>query len=441
MAGMFYSLKEAAGKLGISEEQIKELVGQGKLREFRDGANLLFKVSEVDSLVGDSSITAAAGGDEEIMLEPIEETQEQESADFDESLKPQEEAIETEEPLLTEEPELTEELQLSEESEPANEPELTEESLIEEQGALESSGSDEDIFGEDESIEQASKPAPEEPFSEDVSQEQFLEEPVSEIKSDEDISLSLEGVDDTGAGEDLTSADTQVPEEAVNVLGEEDTGLGELDDAMGGTAALELPGTGTGAEALEEIEGDVNLDTFGSGSGLLDLSLQADDTSLGGILDEIYTAPDQGQGAAQAEAPEAPVEIPDEAVAAEADMIADVGLAAQQPAAVMQGYVEPAPDASSGWFGMMLLLALVVVIYTAIVASSGLFNILPTILAQTRGIILYVLGGLLGFALILMIMAMMAGGSKGPKVKKEKKPKAPKVKKEKPKKEKKAKGK
>jgi hypothetical protein len=45
---------------------------------------------------------------------------------------------------------------------------------------------------------------------------------------------------------------------------------------------------------LEEIEEDVNLDTFGSGSGLLDLSLQADDTSLGGILDEIYTS-DSGQ--------------------------------------------------------------------------------------------------------------------------------------------------
>ena len=42
--------------------------------------------------------------------------------------------------------------------------------------------------------------------------------------------------------------------------------------------------------SLDEVGDDVNLDTFGSGSGLLDLSLQADDTSLGGILDEIYTA-------------------------------------------------------------------------------------------------------------------------------------------------------
>lgn len=34
--------------------------------------------------------------------------------------------------------------------------------------------------------------------------------------------------------------------------------------------------------------GDSCLDSFGSGSGLLDLSLQLDDTSLGGIFDEIY---------------------------------------------------------------------------------------------------------------------------------------------------------
>ena len=42
----------------------------------------------------------------------------------------------------------------------------------------------------------------------------------------------------------------------------------------------------------------MNLDTFGSVSGLLDLSLQADDTSLGGILDEIYT-PGGGEGKAR----------------------------------------------------------------------------------------------------------------------------------------------
>jgi excisionase family DNA binding protein len=51
MAGMFYSLQEAAEKLNLSEEQLKELAQEGKLREFRDGPNLLFKIDEVEALI------------------------------------------------------------------------------------------------------------------------------------------------------------------------------------------------------------------------------------------------------------------------------------------------------------------------------------------------------------------------------------------------------
>ena len=51
MAGMFYSLQEAAEKLNLTEEQLKEFVQEGKLREFRDGPNLLFKVDEVEALI------------------------------------------------------------------------------------------------------------------------------------------------------------------------------------------------------------------------------------------------------------------------------------------------------------------------------------------------------------------------------------------------------
>ena len=49
-----------------------------------------------------------------------------------------------------------------------------------------------------------------------------------------------------------------------------------------------LPPFNPDTDFESEQPDDINLDSFGSGSGLLDLSLQADDTSLGGILDEIY---------------------------------------------------------------------------------------------------------------------------------------------------------
>jgi len=56
MAGMFYSLKEAAEKLKKTEEEVQEIVKQGRLREFRDGLNLLFKVDEVEALMSDTGI-------------------------------------------------------------------------------------------------------------------------------------------------------------------------------------------------------------------------------------------------------------------------------------------------------------------------------------------------------------------------------------------------
>jgi hypothetical protein len=58
MASMFYSLQEVAAKLNKTEEEVKDIVKQGRLREFRDGPNLLFKIDEVEALMSDSSIAA-----------------------------------------------------------------------------------------------------------------------------------------------------------------------------------------------------------------------------------------------------------------------------------------------------------------------------------------------------------------------------------------------
>ena len=198
MAGMFYSLQEVAEKLNKTEQEVKEIVKSGRLREFRDGPNLLFKVDEVEALMSDSSIMAA-----------------------------KETAAEVEQPV------------------------------------------------------------------------------------EEEITLAPEITEGPVAAGELADADTAVAREGIDVLGELDADEYKLtDDTMAETQAAsgdtslveEIMGEtkAAGGEAsLEEIEEDVNLDTFGSGSGLLDLSLQADDTSLGGILDEIYTT--EGESAEPAE--------------------------------------------------------------------------------------------------------------------------------------------
>ncbi|MGC8624687.1 MAG: hypothetical protein ACP5I8_00585 [Phycisphaerae bacterium] len=53
MAKMFYSAEEASAKLNLAADKIKELVEKNKLREFRDGNRVMFKVDQVDRLATD----------------------------------------------------------------------------------------------------------------------------------------------------------------------------------------------------------------------------------------------------------------------------------------------------------------------------------------------------------------------------------------------------
>ncbi|MHC4756089.1 MAG: hypothetical protein ACYTBP_13205, partial [Planctomycetota bacterium] len=186
----------------------------------------------------------------------------------------------------------------------------------------------------------------------------------------------------------------------------------------------------------------VNLDTFGSGSGLLDLSLQADDTSLGGILDEIYT-PESG---AEQEAPLDASEIQmaaDQLMPEESIGIPQAGAAA--------AYIEAPPDKSSNILGLLLFIPLLVVIYLALVIIGSFTGGIPAVvnILNKKGpadlhMIWLVMGGVCVVALIWGAVGAMAGGgrtkaAKKPKAKKEKKVKPPKAKKEKKKKEKKKK--
>jgi hypothetical protein len=323
MAGMFYSLQEVAAKLNKTEEEVQEIIRQGRLREFRDGPNLLFKVDEVEALMSDTGIAA---------LRKASAKAEQ----------------------------VTEEDEISLAPEPSEGPA--------ESGAdtTATAGKGIDVLGEE---------------------------------ADGDYKLA-----------DDTLSETKIVPDEGSLAG----------DTLGATKAA------SGEASLEEIEGDVNLDTFGSGSGLLDLSLQADDTSLGGILDEIYT-PEGEEGKEGKEGAEASaVEV-----AAEAEqLIPDEGLAEPEPgpeapaiAQVYQVYAEPVPDVISNAFGIMLFLPLLAIVYTAIVAVAGFNNMMPAILTAIQRLIWYiVIGAVLAAGLIVGVAFMLSGKGKGGKtaVKKEK---------------------
>lgn len=80
MAKSFYTAEEAAEKLGKTPEDLKNLVKDGTLREFRDGGAIQYKAEEIDALTGtgaDSAIegledTSSASGS--IVLESAEDS-------------------------------------------------------------------------------------------------------------------------------------------------------------------------------------------------------------------------------------------------------------------------------------------------------------------------------------------------------------------------------
>ncbi|XAL99786.1 helix-turn-helix domain-containing protein [Phycisphaeraceae bacterium D3-23] len=49
MAKMFYTLEEAASKLGVDEQTVKDMASRNELQQFRDGDKLMFKRDQIDA--------------------------------------------------------------------------------------------------------------------------------------------------------------------------------------------------------------------------------------------------------------------------------------------------------------------------------------------------------------------------------------------------------
>jgi excisionase family DNA binding protein len=437
---MFYSLKEAAEKLNMTEAQVANLVKERRLSEFRVGENVSFKASEVDALAADPSIVAAAG-----LAEPEPATQPELIAP-PQAAPPPESVPQAEASPQPAGPEPEPQAQTAPQPEPVPQAE----------SALEPAPPPEPVL-------EAPPPEPVPPRGQAVQPEPSVEaqpapaaqprptpppqaapqpEQVPPTAADSgEISLVSDGTGELGTGDELLDADTFVASEGINVLGETHTESLDTGDMLAETK-------GSGAEpSLEEIEEDVNLDTFGSGSGLLDLSLQADDTSLGGILDEIYTS-DSDQDTSEtgaldlvADSGPAPVIVEGEEFP-EAEPVAVV----EEMHAAPQVYAAAPPDKLSNWLGFLLFLPLLAVIYTAIVAIAGFNNVMPAVLGKMQGtsgpygihIIWYVAAGAIVLTLAVVGLGSMGGGPKAGTAKKAK-PKKEKVKKEKVKKPKKPK--
>jgi len=356
MAKMFYSLEEAQQILGRSEEEIKQLVQEGIIREFRDGPKIMYKVEEVDNLAA-SDLSGSGSG--EIQLTP------------------------------------------------------------------EDSGGQFDLAAED--------------FSDDISLAADDSGDVIGLAagdSGEEIGLAA---DDSGEEIGL------MPSDSADQISLEDTGqdtADEKDDTVitsHGTDALLDTGEDIGtADSLEraktssDFEDQIDLDSSSSGSGLLDLSREADDTSLGAeLLEEIY--PDAAEGAIETQVPGG-LEMPTEA---------DSMVAAEAQAPPVAEYVQIAPreDPTSGPFGAMMVVPMLMLIFLGFVTASALAGVRPQLLSGIMDNIWIVAGAAAAAAVLCVVVGMAMVGKASAPGEKGKKPKEKKAKKEKPKKEKKKKAK
>jgi len=241
----FYSLDEVCQKLRKTPDQVKALVREGTLREFRDAGKIFFKSDDIEKLVG----AAASADSGEILLEPAAEPP----------------------------------------ARGVGEPSLAD------------SSSGTSIIG--------LEPLPEE-----------------EEKEDTVITAGGVGVLD----EDEVESDT---------------------DPMAKTQIT--------AQASDQI----SLEGAGSGSGLLDLAREADDTALGAdLLDEIYPGEDQ---AAEEEKSAAPVAA-ERAAAVEEEPALEEAEAGE----VVMPVVVPMGDTSEGLFsGLLVASLLVMAVATTVVAG------------------------------------------------------------------------
>lgn len=233
---------------------------------------------------------------------------------------------------------------------------------------------------------------------------------------------------------DLTMADTNVGTVGINILSGTGDAYKLTEDTKAETSAGEI-------DELDSLDADSNMESFGSGSGLLDLSLQADDTSLGAVLDDILpTGADEGAGMADLPMDEIGLaDEPEDLLTAEDPSQSAGGITAPMGAtAAMIPTAAPvavAVDSKSGVFGVLMFFPMLALILAAIVLTAAIQDVVPALMkplvsTEVAGVsvIWVAVGGLTVLLLLILMVSALTGGGGGTKTKKVKKTKVKKVK-------------
>jgi len=335
MAKMFYTLEEAAAKLGTSQDEVREMARSGRIQEFRDRDKLMFKVEQVD-LIADG---AGGGADDDLGL-----------------------ALDS----------------------------------SDDEGALELEPGDESGLGLDVGSGSGASSS-------------------ADTGTGSGIALEpLDGSGDgSGLGSGLGSGMGSGMGSGLDLGGESGGNL--LGDSGGSSVGIDTIGdsaerSGISIFEADELEiadpsavtqmtddpGDLTLDSVGSGSGLMDLTRESDDTSLGAeFLDEVYPGEEGGEAGGGL------FEGSDDAGAP----------AATGPAVIA---AEPYDGAGSGLVGglslaMVAALAVSIAVVGTSLVSAGAANPVAGLGSQLADQIMIVAGALAGFAVIAAIVGFVIG--------------------------------
>lgn len=373
MAKMYYSVDETLAKLGCNEDQLKGLVRAGKLREFRDAGKLNYKVDDVDRLVAEQG-TLGGSATGELSLEDSGEI----------SLLPDETPVGG--------------LSLSDSSEPKP-------------GR---GGSDAPIDLTGSSGELKLEESGEIPLGPAGSGELKLEESGAELKLEDSRgpdAISLDEVDKDRV-EGMKKDDTVITNIGISVFDDED-----LEIAADPMAKTMLTSGG---------EDHLGLDGSAGGSGLLDLTRESDDTSLGA---ELLEGIDMGD-TAETIAPTQTADAVEPTTQVGGGELPEPTLEPALPMGPRGASVAYVPAASPAFTGLLVAAALALTLLAAMTIATSM-GTWPGYLGAVADNFWMGLGGMLGLGAVAAGIGFAVGSMKSSGPKAPKKPKEPKPKKEK----------
>ena len=248
--------------------------------------------------------------------------------------------------------------------------------------------------------------------NEDTVKEMVRTGQIQEFRDRDKLMFKVEQVDLLASGDEDTSdvhlelEDTSGASGSASGLALKDDSSIGLEESREGTGVsvfdTDHGGEDTSRTAAEEgYEDELGLDAVGSGSGLLDLTRESDDTSLGAeLLEEVYQSEEAVEIPAHASGLfEAAAEKPGEDIA-------------PPPGAAMPVMIE-AYDGSGSGLGAGLLIgalaALIVVAIVGIVGAGGATPVLATKIAASSSSVMIWAGGLLGVTIVLGLVGLFIG--------------------------------